>query len=1172
MTTLPEQITDLLSSSNLTTNLQGQVGMVTDAAALLASLISNPPNEIGDLIAGLGSTSVSSIQIPDALTQNFSGLANIIPDDLSAVTGGLNDILGDLGEFANEDTLSSISSYVGCLQAIADLLTIDLSLFDFGAQNSSSGSSSTASSPGNNSGFSGGADSSTNPGGSESEDAHLDSNSETNSPVNNGRETTAAKNLETLRGMRGVLDTFPDPFNAENVVKFLSAKLKGVPRHFVNMRQVPIYDDLDQLLETMIQFADMDSAALQTHIQSTLTALKTALERDGQSPLNRLTTSFNDLTTKINTTALDAEMVQITVAVQNIADAVEAADISGIDADVNTINTTLDSLLPRLNQILNEVFSGAASQSIAQLGRLPRELDLGMRRLQRMLQPSVSLDFFTVIDSLLNQSIKQSHLNELTQAIADFFERITGALETLNSATIQTALGTVSDTLESTLDGFDDAMLQLAARVSALFDEVDAALAQIDTQTLREQIEGAIEEMQNSLEETVNDLFEPVQSAVSSAVTTIDTTVASFNPDEIAKVLSDVITEITDVLTGEGEEVTNAINSIRDAIERVTQQVQALSFRPVVEEVIDGIDQITETLQSIEPSQLNAVTKGAIKVAVAVLPDDLEEPRNYLITELDRIVDEGPISLVEQIKAPVEQLTNQVKSLSPEKLIGDSLSKPFNDFIAELEKFTPSSLLSPVQNALDNVKDNVRDQIDLARLLKPLEDLYNNLVSQMDRFGPEQLVDPVERQITNLIDSLLEVLPEEVIFEVLDKIISGIEFVTAIVTEVKSILQKVQSMVATLANPQEQLRSWLQPVFNLVDTMPDIASLQDLFDEVSDAVDKLTASELQTTLHGSTTPLLTALSDLEPQTMLTQLTSAYQNIDHTAVNALPDSPQKSSLLTALNRFNPLSPPMSRVFSNLQQWHDDLTGALTAYETAMLSWDTRFFVKGNPFTDLQISDVTTQTIKDLLRKGIEEQAIAPVAKVLSSIGTTIATFNGPIGELENFVDSIEDMLEQITEGPGSLGEIRDTLNQLIERVRNINLQFLEDELNDVFDAVKQKFNDVSPTVFREALQAAIDETLDLIDISLLLPQEDINQIDQTYQALLDKLKGFDPGKLVIDAVKPEFDKKVLPLIDTFDLSRPLDTLIERMDNLAAELGAELSRTDQSYKTMLQAVPV
>ena len=983
-------------------------------------------------------------------------------------------------------------------------------------------------------------------------------------------DSKATKNLETLRGMRGVLDTFPDPFNAENVVKFLSAKLKGVPRHFINMRHVPIYDDFNQLLETMIQFADMDSAALQTHIQSTLTALKTALERDGQAPLNRFTTSFNNLTTKINTTALDAEMVQLTVALQNIADAVGAADISGIDADVNTINTTLDSLLPRLNQILNEVFSGAASQSITQLGRLPRELDLGMRRLQRMLEPSLSLDFFTVIDSLLNQSIKQSHLNEFTQAIADFFERITGALETLNSATIQTALGTVSDALESTLDGFDDAMLQLAARVSALFDEVDAALAKIDTQALREQIEGAIEDMQNSLEETVNDLFEPVQNVVSSAVTTIDTTVASFNPDDVAEALRGVITQITDVLTS--EEVTNAINSIRDAIERVTHQVQALSFSPVVDEVIDGIDQITGTLQSIEPSQLNAVTKGAIKVAVAVLPDDLEEPRDYLITELDRIVDEGPIPLVEQIKAPVEQLTNQVKSLSPEKLIGDSLSKPFNDFIAELEKFTPSSLLAPVQNALDNVKDNVRDQIDLARLLKPLEDLYNNLVSQMDRFGPEQLVDPVERQITSLTDSLLEVLPEEVIFEVLNKIISGIEFVTAIVTEVKLILKKIQSMVATLANPQEQLHSWLQPVLNLVDTMPDIASLQDLFDEVSDAVDKLTASELRTTLQGSTAPLLTALSDLEPQTMLTQLTSAYQNIDRTAVNALPDSPQKSSLLTALDRFNPLSSPMSRVFSNLQQWHDDLTEAMTAYETAMLSWETRFFVKDNPFTDLQISDVTTQTIKDLLREGIEEQAIAPVAKVLSSIGTAIATFNGPIGELENFVDSIEDMLEQITEGPGSLGEIRDTLNQLIERVQNINLQFLEDELNDVFDAVKQKFNDVSPTVFREALQAAIDETLDLIDISLLLPQEDINAIDQTYQELLDKLKDFDPGKLVIDAVKPEFDKKVLPLIDTFDLSGPLDTLIERMDNLAAELGAELSRTDQSYKTMLQAVPV
>lgn len=1169
MPTLPEQISGLLTSSNLDADLQGQVSMIADAAALLANLIANPPDEIGDLVAGLDAISISSMQVPDSLTQSFSALAQVVPADLSAVTGNLDTILTGLGDLAGADTLASISSYLGCLQTIAELLTIDLSLFAFGASGPTPSSSST---PGAGSGSGSPAGSGGGSGESASASGGGTGNGDSGTGSEAATEAAAARtrNLETIRGMRGVLDTFPEPFNAENVVRFLSAKLKGIPRHFVNMRHVPLYDDLNQLLDTMIQLADMDGAALQSHVQSTLSALKTALEREGPAPLNRMTAVLNDLATKIDSTTLAAEMTGLTQRLQTIADAVAAADISTIDTDLAAVNETLDTLLPGLNQMLNDLFGGAAAQSITQLSRLPREVDLAMRRLQRMLQPSLSLDLFGVVEHLFLHGVHPIQLNELTQVLADFFQRVTGAMEILNAATLRTALSTVSDALESALDGFDDAMLQLAARVSALFDEVDAALAQIDTTALREQIEGAIADVQEGLEETVNDLFGPVRTAISTAVDTIDTTVSSFDPDSVANLLRGVISEITDVLGS--EEVTNALNAIRNALQRVTQQVQALSFSPIIDEVIDGIVAITETLQGIDPSRLNAVTKGALKVAVAVLPDDLEEPRSYLTSELDRIVAEGPIPLLEQIKAPVEGLTNQVKSLSPEKLIGDSLSKPFDGFIAELDRFTPSTLLSPVQDALDSVKDSVREQIDLARLMKPLEDLYNDLISQMDRFGPEQLVDPIEQRITEVLDRLLEILPDEVIFEVLNRIIANIEFVADIVNEVKLILRKIQAMVTALADPADQLRSWLQPVVDLVDALPDIAGLQDLFDGVSGAVDALTAAQLRESLLSGMNPLLDALAALQPQVLLTGLSSACRRLDSSALQSLPDSPQKSALSAALGRFNPLAPPMSRVFSNLGQWQQDLTQKLAAYDTAMQSWDARFFGEGNPFSNLRVGTVTTQALRDLLREGIEDGAIAPVARVLSTIGNVLATFSGPTGELEAFVQSLEEMLEQITTGPDSLGEIRDTLNQLIERVRNINLQFLEDELNDAFDAVKQKFEDVSPAVFREALQAAVDDALDLIDTSLLLPQEDIDDIDQTYRSLTTRLQDLDPVKLVIDVVKPEFDSKVLPLLESFDLSELIETLIQRMGNLAEELASELTRTDQSYQTMLQAVPV
>ena len=1166
MPTLPEQLDELLASSNISTELQGQLGMIIDAADLLGNMIANPPTEIDDLLTGLSNISVTNIQLPENVSTGFSGLSNIIPEDLGSVTGNIDELLSGFSSMTELDVLDDIQSYINCLQGVAALLNVDFSQFNIsiGEESSTTTSSSggtTSTDAGGGSGGTGAA--TTDPGGSSttgdaSADAWEASSSSEAEPPN------AVKQIDDILG------TFPQPFNAQNVVIFLRDIFKGIPRDNFKMRRLPIYDDMFALLNSISQFDGMSPNQLQTHAMNTITSVTTAMQREGLAPINSLTSLVSTIETDLDLNQIKTQMEQMVTALSDIETAVTGADISGIDPQINVVNNQLDLLLPNLQALLDGGIIDTTNQLCRQTTQIHRQMDIAMRRLQGMLQAPNINQQFSNIESIIQQNISDSGIQKLSDDVKNYLQQISQALLLLESTTVKEALGAVSDVLDTALDEFDNALLQVATQVSALFDEVDNALAQIDTAEFKQQVVDAIAQVQDALEDAINELFAPVRDAITDAVNAIGTTVDSFDPDQVANVLRSVIQQITDVLTDPA--VMDAIDQIRNTLDTVTNQIQTVSFDPVVDEIIKGIDEIKETLQSIDPAELNDIIKGAIKTAIGVLPEDLEEPRTWLTSELDRLIDEGPKPLVEKVKQPVAQLTDQITGMSPEKLIGDSLSGPFQSLISELDAFTPSNLLNPINDGLDDIKNQIGDQINLEALMQPLESLFEQLLSQFDRFGPEQIIEPIENQISALIDDFMELLPEEVVFEVLDSIISGIQTAAGFVADVKNLLLKIQSMLADLADPQAQLNSWMQPVLTAVDNMPAIPNVETLLTNLNQTVDQLKQNALITAIENSLESLRSALNTAQPQTLLTNLTTAYQNVDRSAIESLADSPQKTALLNLLDRFNPMQAPFNRVFNQLQTTNSCLQTQLAELSSSFEHWDQRFFTQDNPFSKLQVSELNMQSVKDLLKEGIEQHAIQPISQLLSSIIGMFSVFDGPIDELVSFVNDIEEMLTELTEGPDSLGEIRDTLSALVDRFKNINLQFLTDELNEVFDAVKQKLEDVSPTALRQELETAIDETLDAINIDLLLPEEEVNQIDQIYQDLIDKLNGIDPSKLVIDAVTPEYDEKIQPILKSFDLVEPIDALIQRMDDLGDELNQALARTDDSYKNMLQAVPV
>ena len=103
-----------------------------------------------------------------------------------------------------------------------------------------------------------------------------------------------------------------------------------------------------------------------------------------------------------------------------------------------------------------------------------------------------------------------------------------------------------------------------------------------------------------------------------------------------------------------------------------------------------------------------------------------------------------------------------------------------------------------------------------------------------------------------------------------------------------------------------------------------------------------------------------------------------------------------------------------------------------------------------------------------------------------------------------------------------------------------------------------------------LNDAFDDILNTLNLDAVLPQETLDDLDATYDEVVEKLKQLSPAEIVEDTVNPLYEETIVPLVEVFDVSPIINTIIERLTALDDELRAELARVDTAYQSMLQSV--
>ena len=919
-----------------------------------------------------------------------------------------------------------------------------------------------------------------------------------------GTQRTAA----ALDQAHSALSALPASFATEDVLHLLAGG--GDLQPFMNL-PIPVFDDLRDGVATLLDWNAKTGAQIVSALGDTLQALKDFITASVDAAFGTLAADAQTLTTALGPLPAIADTL-----VTCLAD---------VPAHVAEINAACDQLATfQLDPTLK-----------TRLIALPGELHDQVGHIEAALAPPGNVPINFPGDEPIAPEVGQAIDGVLSPAIG-WLQDIAAKLDlSFLAGPIHTAADKVDDAVAEVEQG----LAAVTTQVQQLFGQVEGLLDNLDTAAITDALKQALDQFGTAVTNQLTSLFAPIKQILEDAISELDSAVGAFNPQSIVGALNDLIDGLAGVL--DDPAIKSAREQIAGAFTTAEQQLGALSFSPVTDEVTGAIDTITKALKALDPSTLSAPAQLALQGAVALLPGDLDPLTHPLLDDFQTLVDEGPGALVDQVRAPVAQLQDQVRHFEPAALVGDQLDKPFKDALAKLEAFKPSDLLKPVEQELAKLKQRLAKEIGPQKLLQPLQAPFDELLHAFDQLKPDQLVKPLEDAIHDVVNTILDALPIDEILGPVGKVLDAVQGVADVLHKGKDVLDQIAGVLEKL--DPEAIEPWVDSVLAKIG---DASSLQPQLDAIQQALEATTAAKLGQ--RASTAALLAALDAAD---RLTAIATAHRAVDR---SALPAAAQQ-----ALDRADPFALP----YNAISTFRRDAHTAADALAAELATWDARYHALTTP---MQASGIA-QWLKD----AAEPQVIKPLRALLAPAGPLHTALAPALTQLEALLTDLEGKVATFGTGPGSAGSIKTAIDALVDRLRNLDLGFLKEGLAGVFANVRGKLTAIGPDALAPLFQQAFDEALAGLDLSSVLPQTDIDKLDADFEKVVDALEQLDPSKLIVDAVQPVYDEKVAPLIDAFDLSGVLDKLLTALHGLKDELDEELEKVNQSYQAMLGSVP-
>ena len=1149
MATIFEQLDDALAGTNITVSVDAQVGSLGAIGATLADLAAHPPSAIGDFGTALAELPMPGLDTDTDLLASLGSIQDALPTDIASVTGELTAGLGTLGGTLDELT-ALLAGAIEAIAAVAKLADIDLRCAppatDGTGASSGAGPSAGAGGSGN-----GGPPPPSGGGGAGGATA-------TATPPSPVTPTTTAP----LDGMKSTFDELPADLDVAKFLELLNDWL-SVRKSFMPAI-LPVFDEVRDPLATLTAWKAMSQVDVATNLGETIAAAAALIESRLDGAFSPLAVDLAGVAPQFNAADLATTADGIVQCLEQLAAAVDEGDISATIGTITALNGFLDDL-----DAARAAFSADVTPKLPalleELGDIDGRLEDALVLLVSALAPAPMLGFVEPLSQLVLQNAAQNPITEFQESLGGVIALLQNVTAALDLSAVKAPVQSVADTAHETLDAFDSAVAGVTVSVNDLFSDIESLVDAADTGALVVQLEQALGEFEAQLETQLTSLFAPVRTAIGGALGEIGDAVDGFDLAQIVTTLQDVMTQLQSTLEGAAA----AAQEIADALQQVADQIENVSFTPITDEVVHSIDEVTAALQSIDTSQLTPPLQIALQGALMVLPEELDtEP---IVVEFGAAIDASAAPGLDELRGQPQRLLDAVKAFEPAALVGDALSEPWQQLVEQLDAFQPSALLEPVKQQLNALKDRLKENVDPAKALEPLELPFQTLMSAFDALDPADVVKPLQDAVEAAIAKVLAAVPVDETFDQVDAALGKAQEALAIGESAVTLLERIHEVLSAFEDAPAQTAAWLEDVLAKVDAAGANPSLAPHLTTLSEALDHMRASALTARVDTAVDPVLTSLTAANPHTKLASIVRAKNHVPRALLNAMTATPERTAMQTVLDRFDPLSDEFAAPFESLR----DVATALTASKTqthALLTpaWDDNYTGAHGLLAELRGLTAGPQ-IGQSVRDFVEQRFVTPMNAFFAMTEPCATAVDAIANELQVLVADLNDKVGFLVTGPGSLGDIKDTIEALVDRLHHVDLGLLTSSLNELFANVRMKLEALDPATIAAAAATEFDELLAALDLSQALPPADVAELDADYQAIVDKLAQLDPKKLVIEVVQPTYEADVQPLLLAFDLSVVLDALLAKIEGLEGELSAELERVNEAYQEMRAAIP-
>lgn len=1139
MPTLFDSLGGALDGINVSGAIDGELGSLLSLIQTIGELVDDPPDEFGDYLSVLGELDLPDLDVSADLAAGLNAIRSAVPGDIDGVTAPVIDALTSLQGSASDGIGESIQPALDAINHLIVLFSGDLTCAML-----------PDSAPTGGDGGSGGGDGGGDPGDASAGGASAPQ------PVVSQAGIDSAK---------AAFDLLPEPLNVATLLNWVHG-WGNADLPYNMLRAVPVLDEIRDPLATLMTWKGQSASQIVGEFAATMTALADLVNARGAGAITSLAARLESHLATLQPEQYAGHADTLSGALQNIGAAVQLGDLSGIDADLSAATTAIDAF-DSLRVSYEADVSLPLGTAIDHIEQLPVQLEQNLNQLISLLRPRGGFNGFAGANDVVPDVTAEGldELRVLFDRLQTFFENLLDAID-ISALTdpVTEPLAQAADAVQS----IDQQLVMLTLEVKQRFQQVEQAMALIDTSAMLAQAEDAINAFTGALTTALADTFAPVRTAIETAVDNIGVAVDSLDPEQIKAAVENAIQAIADLF--DDPTIQGALQQVRK-LHDIAQRLDEVTFAPVTDKVIEGVDEIKNALAAIDESSLTPPLPDMLDSAMAVLPPSIQPVTDPLLDSLGELIERGPLNVLEDIKDVPAQLFDQIREYDPESLIGDSLSGPYGEMLEKVERFAPSQLLEPLQQAFDGLKQRLADNVRPGLALQPLIELHEQVGTDIARFQPGDLIEPIDQQIQQVVGQMHDALPVGGIFDQLDGVIQRIRRQVDLGAQVVDLLQHISGKLDGFGDAPEQLDTWLDGIFDSLSPSTDISALTLPLQDLSDAIEATRSTSLSAMLTSSFAPLGSTLADTNADARLTTLVQRHAQLSRSAVEALPASPNRTALLDLLEQFDPTAAAFSAPFQQLARLRRATVNVEVALTLRLEGWDDRYHAPGGVLDQFNQPSAGIEQIKDWLRAAVDEQFTAPLRAILARVKPTVDLINGFIGMLADLVSALQAKLDELLSAPAALIALGDTVQGLIDTIAAINLDFLQDSVNEIFDAVRTQFNNLSPRPLQQALDDSFDELLDAVSFDQVVSAGSMDDLDDDFNALVDKLRQLDPDEVLVRPLQEAFEEAVMPLIEAFDLTPVIEAVIERLTPLEDELRDELQRVDTAYQSMLAAAP-